>query len=423
MQNFAREFYGGRKQDIKKDRRKGGPFFPVSDREGPVQRQRFRLDGFPVLFHDFRCDVYCTAAGGLCETGRIFEAAEGRIAEGCGEAFVEENDAVRAVQHEIACMDADRPFRCGGEIFGKIDVFFIAVQFFHRPRGGEPGEESPGGIGIGRHGGEDRAVHGEADAHGSESAAHVIGLRQGGMVFCRAGFGASAGKDGPRQTRLFKAVRPAPDGFLRTFHCFRRILGGGSKEIDLPESVFRGKERIHPVEERFQLTGNAVVINRGGKDDDVRGSYLFGDGPGIVCDDTASRFLTGKTACAEGKVFAFQRNFLYVVACLTRTGGKGSGKPFGIAPRTEAGRENEYVFHGVLLVIQERAGALWSVPPVMTVPQASGSSRMKVPTDGAAIRPERGFFTLTMGVVTTASTSDFSKARSVSSMAHRMSFR
>lgn len=302
--------------------------------------------------------MHRAAAGSLCEPGRIFEAAEGRIAEGRGEVFVKENDAVRAVQHEVACMDADRPFRCGGKIFGKINVFFIAVQLFHRPRGGEPGEESPGGIGIGRHGGEDRAVHGEADAHGSESAAHVIGLCQGGMVFCRTGFGASAGKDGPRQTRLFKAVRPAPDGFLRTFRRFRRILGGGSKEIDFPEPVFRGKERIHPVKERFQLAGNAVVINRGSKDDDICGLCLFGDGPGIVCDDTAARFLTGKTASAEGNVFALQGNFLCGVACLTRTGGKGGGKPFGIAPRTEAGRENEYVFHRFLLAVQERAGAL-----------------------------------------------------------------
>lgn len=34
-----RDFTGGRKQDMKKDRRKGGPFFPVPDRESPVQRR------------------------------------------------------------------------------------------------------------------------------------------------------------------------------------------------------------------------------------------------------------------------------------------------------------------------------------------------------------------------------------------------
>lgn len=60
LQDFAREFCSGRKQGMKKDRRKGGPFFPV-----PIQRQRFRLDGFPALFCNFRRDMHRAAAGGL----------------------------------------------------------------------------------------------------------------------------------------------------------------------------------------------------------------------------------------------------------------------------------------------------------------------------------------------------------------------
>lgn len=79
-------------------------------------------------------------------------------------------------------MDAGRTLRLGRKALGQIDVFFVAVQLFHRPRGGEPGEESPGGVIVGGHGGEGRAVHGEADAHGSEAAAHGKGLREGGMV-------------------------------------------------------------------------------------------------------------------------------------------------------------------------------------------------------------------------------------------------
>lgn len=75
-------------------------------------------------------------------------------------------------------MDAGGALRCGRKALGQIDVFFVAVQLFHRPRGGEPGEESPGGVIVGGRGSEGRAVHGEADAHGSE----IKGLREGGMV-------------------------------------------------------------------------------------------------------------------------------------------------------------------------------------------------------------------------------------------------
>lgn len=79
-------------------------------------------------------------------------------------------------------MDAGRAFRLGRKALGQIDVFFGAVQLFHRPRGGEPGEKSPGGGIAGGRGGEGRTVHGEADAHGSEIAAHGKGLCEGGMV-------------------------------------------------------------------------------------------------------------------------------------------------------------------------------------------------------------------------------------------------
>lgn len=146
-------------------------------------------------------------------------------------------------------MDAGGALRLSRKALGQIDIFFIAVQLFHRPRGGETGEESPGGVIVGGHGGEGRAVHGEADAHGLEIAAHGKGLCEGRMVLRRAGSGASAGKGGPRQTRLFKAVHPALDGFLRPFQRFRRIVGGGCEEIDVAEVVFRGEEGIHPVEE------------------------------------------------------------------------------------------------------------------------------------------------------------------------------
>lgn len=233
-----------------------------------MQRKRTGAQGIgsfdlACLFCEFRCDARCAAACGLCKAGRIFDAAKGRVAEGGGEVSVEEDDAVRAVEHEVTGMDAGGALRRGRKALGQIDVFFVAVQFFHRPRGGEPGEESLGGVIVGGRGGEGRAVHGEADAHGSEAAAHGKGLREGGMVLGRAGGGAAAGEGGPRQTRLFKAVHPALDGFLRPFQCFRRIVGGGGEEIDVAEVVFRGKEGIHPVEEGLQLAGDAVVVNGG----------------------------------------------------------------------------------------------------------------------------------------------------------------
>lgn len=79
-------------------------------------------------------------------------------------------------------MDAGRALRRGRKAFGQIDVFFVAVQLFHRPHSGESGEKSPGSGIVGGCGGEGRTVHGEADAHGSEIAAHGKGLREGGMV-------------------------------------------------------------------------------------------------------------------------------------------------------------------------------------------------------------------------------------------------
>lgn len=133
------------------------------------------------LFCEFRCDACCAAARGLCEAGRIFDAAKECVAEGGGEVPVEKDDAVRAVEHEVPCMDAGGALRLGRKALGQ-DVFFVAVQLFHRPCGGEQGEESPGGVIVGGHGGEGRAVHSEADAHGSESAAHGKGLREGGVV-------------------------------------------------------------------------------------------------------------------------------------------------------------------------------------------------------------------------------------------------
>ena len=48
-----------------------------------------------------------------------------------------------------------------------------------------------------------------------------------------------------------------------------------------------------------------------------------------------------------------------------------------------------------------------------TSPIASGSSMMSFPREGTQILPERGFLMLTTFVVTVASTSDFSKQRSV----------
>lgn len=145
---------------------------------------------------------------------------------------------------------------------------------------------------------------------------------------------------------------------MRPFQRFRRIVGGGGEEIDVAEVVFRGEEGIHPVEEGLQLAGDAVVVNGGGEYDDVGGLHFFGDGPGVVGDDAAARFLAGEAARAEGDALAFQGDLLHGVARFTRPGRKGSGEAFGIAALTEAGRENEYVFHGFLLGIQERAGAL-----------------------------------------------------------------
>lgn len=70
------------------------------------------------LFCEFRCDARCAAACGLCEAGRIFDAAEGRVAEGGGEVSVEEDDAVRAVEHEVLCMDAGGALRRGRKALG-----------------------------------------------------------------------------------------------------------------------------------------------------------------------------------------------------------------------------------------------------------------------------------------------------------------
>lgn len=57
LQDFAREFCSGRKQDMKKDRRKGGPFRTVPDRE---RSYGGRDSGLVSRFYSVISAVTCT---------------------------------------------------------------------------------------------------------------------------------------------------------------------------------------------------------------------------------------------------------------------------------------------------------------------------------------------------------------------------
>ena len=61
--------------------------------------------------------------------------------------------------------------------------------------------------------------------------------------------------------------------------------------------------------------------------------------------------------------------------------------------------------------------------PIRISPFACSSSMIISPTDGTAMVPDSGFLMLMTGVVITASTSDFSKQRSVSVISQSISFR
>ena len=62
-------------------------------------------------------------------------------------------------------------------------------------------------------------------------------------------------------------------------------------------------------------------------------------------------------------------------------------------------------------------------PSTTISPRDASSSRMISPTAGATIRPDNGFLMLITGAVSVASTSDFSKDKSVSIISQSISFR
>ena len=75
-------------------------------------------------------DVTGTESGG--KTGRVVYCAEAGIGIGSVESLIEKDDAVVAVEHQIAGVDCAGLVCGGGERGGQEMVFLIAVQFVHR---------------------------------------------------------------------------------------------------------------------------------------------------------------------------------------------------------------------------------------------------------------------------------------------------
>ena len=75
-------------------------------------------------------DVTGTESGG--KAGRVVYCAEAGIGIRGVESLIEEDEAVVAVEHQIAGVDCAGPVCGGGKRGTEVMVFLIAVQFVHR---------------------------------------------------------------------------------------------------------------------------------------------------------------------------------------------------------------------------------------------------------------------------------------------------
>ena len=82
----------------------------------------------------FKTDGHITNSKRLSQTGRVVYCAYTGIRIRTVESLVEEDDAVVAIEHQIAGMDCAGLVCGGGERRIQVMVFLIAVQFVHRDR-------------------------------------------------------------------------------------------------------------------------------------------------------------------------------------------------------------------------------------------------------------------------------------------------
>lgn len=81
---------------------------------------------------EFKTDGDVTGTECGSKAGRVVYCAEAGIGIRGVESLVEKDDAVVAVEHQIAGVDCAGSVCGGGERGGQVMVFLIAVQFVHR---------------------------------------------------------------------------------------------------------------------------------------------------------------------------------------------------------------------------------------------------------------------------------------------------
>lgn len=168
---------------------------------------------------------------------------------------------------------------------------------------------------------------------GSNRFAQIVRPLQGGVAGDFRGGVHAAAEHGARKTRLFKAVRPALHRFYGAFCGALLVLRRRRQKIDVAELIVGSVERVAAIEQGFQLPRNAVIVNGGRPDDDIRFPDGFGDFVRVVADGAFQRFAASHASLAEGDVFAFQRDRFHRVSCGFRAFGEGLRQHIGIAVR------------------------------------------------------------------------------------------
>ena len=153
-----------------------------------------------------------------------------------------------------------------------------------------------------------------------------------------------SGKDCPCQSGLFKTVDPPGQAALRPRRDLVILLRRRGEQIDVPEGVVRRKQGIGSVQQGLHLPAHLVVINGGGKGDDLCPAHFLRDLHCVVLDHTLAGALTGQTARAEGDGSSPQGDLLHLVTRLPRASGKGVPQGLGVALLPQAGADDQNAF-------------------------------------------------------------------------------
>ena len=113
--------------------------------------------------------------------------AYGGVSIGRLECFVEYDETVVAIQHDVACVDGARPAAVGSEGTWQIAVLLVAVQLAQVHRKGKQGGQLLCCTRVGQLGGEVETTHAQ------HYAVHLCG-RGGGRLFA-AGCKGKHGKE------------------------------------------------------------------------------------------------------------------------------------------------------------------------------------------------------------------------------------